>query len=86
MLHSVGSISTVGRFWRSEYVKYAVRCHFRGLDPGVGVTHAEYACFTRPGGLCAVRSKCDRIDDVPFPREVPSTKRNTAWLHGEDFN
>ena len=36
-----GSLSIVGRFCRSAYVKYAVRCHFLGFDVGDTVTHAE---------------------------------------------
>ena len=36
-----GSWSTVGMLGRSEYVKYAVKCHFRGFAFTESTTHAE---------------------------------------------
>lgn len=80
---NLGSQSIVGRFCRSAYVKYAVKCHLRGLDVGEVETYAEYACLTKPRGLFGERSKWDKIDEELLPRDVPSTKRKTAcelWM------
>lgn len=51
-----GSWSIVGIPGRSEYVKYAVKCHFRGFALTESTTQAEYACFTRPSGCLSLRS------------------------------
>jgi hypothetical protein len=40
-LRNVGSRSMVGMCGRSAYVKYAVRCHLRGLELGCKRTQAE---------------------------------------------
>ena len=41
---------------KSEYVKYAVRCHFLGFAVIDSMTQAEYACFTSPRGCLSLRS------------------------------